>query len=244
MAAPSSWDFAVPQRVHDDSERWDAPRIAEAPQRVRVVTWLRRGLFADAISNVMEQEGFDVVTAHDRDAMIELAGSAGGCILEMALDDSTDALIEVTQRYGDLRVVVLANANTTHAARAVARTTPRVHVTSGDSLDRVLGILRGEDAAFERRKGSGRPHANGTSSDRDPRQLTAREVEILEGLLDGENTKVLAARLGVSQATARTHVQSVLSKLGVHSRLEAVALVNSGMREPLAGVRFGNAARA
>ncbi len=64
---------------------------------------------------------------------------------------------------------------------------------------------------------------------RDPQRLTTRESEILEGLLDGENTKVLAARLGVSQATARTHVQSVLSKLGVHSRLEAVALVNGDL---------------
>jgi two-component system nitrate/nitrite response regulator NarL len=67
---------------------------------------------------------------------------------------------------------------------------------------------------------------------RDPSQLTTRENEVLEGLMDGESTKQLAARLGVSRATARTHVQSVLTKLGAHSRLEAVALA-SRSRSPL-----------
>ncbi len=34
----------------------------------------------------------------------------------------------------------------------------------------------------------------------------------------------MAVRLGVSPATVRTHVQSLLTKLGVHSRLEAASL--------------------
>ena len=41
----------------------------------------------------------------------------------------------------------------------------------------------------------------------------------------GVSTRDMAERLGVSQATIRNHVQSILGKLGVHSRLEAVALV-------------------
>jgi DNA-binding NarL/FixJ family response regulator len=41
----------------------------------------------------------------------------------------------------------------------------------------------------------------------------------------GESTKALAERLNVRPATARTHVQHLLGKLGVHSRLQAVAFV-------------------
>ena len=39
----------------------------------------------------------------------------------------------------------------------------------------------------------------------------------------GANTKVLAERLHVSPATIRNHAQNIFAKLGVHSRLEAVA---------------------
>jgi len=53
--------------------------------------------------------------------------------------------------------------------------------------------------------------------------LTRREREVLRLLATGANTKVAAERLGVSPATVRNHVQNLLGKLGVHSRLQAVA---------------------
>lgn len=53
--------------------------------------------------------------------------------------------------------------------------------------------------------------------------LTPREMEILRLLAQGLNTVRVADRLRVSRATVRNHVQSILDKLGVHSRLEAVA---------------------
>jgi PAS domain S-box-containing protein len=53
--------------------------------------------------------------------------------------------------------------------------------------------------------------------------LTRRELEILRLISDGTRTKAAAARLRVSPATVRNHVQNLLGKLGVHSRLEAVA---------------------
>lgn len=59
------------------------------------------------------------------------------------------------------------------------------------------------------------PEANGA--------LTRRELEILRLLATGANTKAAAERLHVSPATIRNHVQNIFAKLGVHSRLEAVA---------------------
>jgi DNA-binding NarL/FixJ family response regulator len=41
--------------------------------------------------------------------------------------------------------------------------------------------------------------------------------------VEGKSTKAIAAELCVSHNTARTHIQNVLTKLGVHSRLEAAA---------------------
>ncbi len=65
------------------------------------------------------------------------------------------------------------------------------------------------------------------------RYLTRRELEVLARLTAGESTVGIATAMGVSRSTARTHVQSVLTKLGVHSRLEAVVFAaKSGIRLP------------
>lgn len=57
--------------------------------------------------------------------------------------------------------------------------------------------------------------------------LTPRETEVLRLLAGGANTRMAAERLKVSPATVRNHVQNLLGKLGVHSRLQAVAYANA-----------------
>jgi PAS domain S-box-containing protein len=56
--------------------------------------------------------------------------------------------------------------------------------------------------------------------------LTRRELEVLRLMGQGTNTARAAERLHVSPATIRNHVQNIFGKLGVHSRLEAVAYAN------------------
>lgn len=53
--------------------------------------------------------------------------------------------------------------------------------------------------------------------------LTHREREVLDLLADGASKEVIAGRLYLSTNTVRNHIQSILTKLHVHSRLEAVA---------------------
>lgn len=54
--------------------------------------------------------------------------------------------------------------------------------------------------------------------------LTPREREVLQLLTEGLDGAAIADRLYLSQATVRNHIQHILAKLGVHSRVEAVAL--------------------
>jgi DNA-binding NarL/FixJ family response regulator len=56
-------------------------------------------------------------------------------------------------------------------------------------------------------------------------RLTTRERQILEYTAQGLSRREIAARLDMSVNTVRTHSQNILSKLGVHTTLEAVALV-------------------
>jgi DNA-binding NarL/FixJ family response regulator len=53
--------------------------------------------------------------------------------------------------------------------------------------------------------------------------LTKRELEVLQALTDGLSTSEICERLGITNNTLRTHVQNLTGKLGVHSKLEAVA---------------------
>lgn len=53
--------------------------------------------------------------------------------------------------------------------------------------------------------------------------LTAREREVLRLVSTGEATRSIASRLGISYTTVRTHIRSLGRKLGVHSKIEAIA---------------------
>lgn len=53
-------------------------------------------------------------------------------------------------------------------------------------------------------------------------KLSAREIEVLRRLAQGDGTAELAENLAISVATARNHMDRVMRKLGVHSRLQAV----------------------
>jgi DNA-binding NarL/FixJ family response regulator len=61
------------------------------------------------------------------------------------------------------------------------------------------------------------------------RRLSPRETEILQRMADGRSPKEIAAAMGISHHTLRTHVQNILFKLKVHSKVEALA----------AAIRFG-----
>jgi DNA-binding NarL/FixJ family response regulator len=75
--------------------------------------------------------------------------------------------------------------------------------------------------------------------------LTPRESDVLDLVLDGLSSKEIARRLGISRATARCHVQNILTKLGVYSRTQAAALAteSAAATGPVA-VRAGSAAAA
>jgi DNA-binding NarL/FixJ family response regulator len=117
---------------------------------------------------------------------------------------------------------------------------PIIFVSGGrtDSLDRVAGLLIGADeylvkpiAPEELLARIGRLLRRGAVASRAPRppdanalSLSAREAEVLRLLAHGLTNKAIAQMLLISPKTVATHVQRILTKLGVRSRSEAVAL--------------------
>ena len=63
--------------------------------------------------------------------------------------------------------------------------------------------------------------------------LTAREREILQLIAEGLTNSAIATRLFISVNTVRNHVQSILAKLGAHSKLEALSMaIRDGVIDP------------
>jgi PAS domain S-box-containing protein len=65
---------------------------------------------------------------------------------------------------------------------------------------------------------------NGNGAEPLPEALTPRENEVLMLLVEGHGTRDIANHLSISLNTVRNHIQNILQKFQVHSRLEAVAL--------------------
>jgi DNA-binding CsgD family transcriptional regulator len=120
-----------------------------------------------------------------------------------------------------------------HAGRALAREALKRRACSSRSL-----LVR---TSSERRRvvvstvvaGAGRdpqflhllrPQPTGLSapSAREVEELTQRQREVLELLGDGKDAREIAATLGVTVATVRTHIRHILRALGVHTQLAAV----------------------
>lgn len=91
------------------------------------------------------------------------------------------------------------------------------------SLERAFGLLKDRGMAAERKqKAQDRVNA-----------LTAREKEVLQGLMAGMANKLLARRLDISLRTVEMHRANMMDRLGVRSLAEALTLAVQAGVEPL-----------
>jgi DNA-binding CsgD family transcriptional regulator len=94
-------------------------------------------------------------------------------------------------------------------------------VFNSDGVEELLHICRPENEVLQ----DGNYHlATTTLAENQLGTLTRREIEALRLLAEGKNTREIASMMAVSTNTACNHIQHVLKKLHVHTRLEAVVL--------------------
>jgi DNA-binding NarL/FixJ family response regulator len=155
------------------------------------------------------------------------------------MDDSMPGMsgIEATRRIiqtdPQATVVILSGTDEEHTlARAVqAGAAGVVSKTEGvrDVALTVRRVHRGEaihdqgEVEFAQRR---LRHRRGQEDDIRERldRLTPREIEILTAMASGRTPEEIATVLGMSPNTLRTHSQNILTKLRVHSRMEALVL--------------------
>jgi two-component system, NarL family, nitrate/nitrite response regulator NarL len=189
-------------------------------------------VFLDALAMVLRGQDFTVNVAGTEPEILAAVSrhQPDVCLIDrhFSRGDSPEVIGRVIAACPSAKVLVLsADADTDGVLRALkGGASGYVHKTRGvTALTAAIGrILRGEVVVDVPKSASVRRAPQRYGMQRLAEFLTTRERQCLQFLVDGLDTAQMAERLGVSPATVRTHVQSLLTKLGVHSRLEAASL--------------------
>jgi two-component system, NarL family, nitrate/nitrite response regulator NarL len=192
------------------------------------------GVFLDALSTVLGQRRLVVRAVAHRasDVLTAVARHTPAvCLLDRTFADGDGIelipdLLAVSPR--TRVIVVTADPDHDAASRALARGARGfVHKTRGVTalVDAIHHVVDGATVVElpPRRRDPG-PVGPDAAVGRLASYLTRRERQCLALMVDGRSTAEIAAEWGVAVTTVRTHVQAVLTKLGVHTRLEAATL--------------------
>jgi two-component system, NarL family, nitrate/nitrite response regulator NarL len=216
---------------------------------MRVVIADPHRAFAEAVSSLLRRAGHDVVTCTTQlDAVFSVTASeqVDVCLLDASMpgEDLPSAVKRLVAEAPRTAFVLLAGSSGPDLAAGLAAGAHGAALKTDEFVE-ILRVMAGAAsgraarsgragavlsmAALGRLRAQRRRGAVGDVSE----GLTHREQETLAQLVQGQSTSGIARSMGVRVSTARSHVDSVLSKLGAHTRLEAVAVaVREHLVEP------------
>lgn len=206
---------------------------AETPETMRVVVVDDGRLFRECLVAQLGSAGFHTSGAWDLASLFGAVDAGEPSVIVLNVDTAdSGTLLQVSLDLGAATKVVLIGLSVERESEIVAAAEAGVsglHLRS-ESFEDLLGLIRhaGDgraqcssevSAILMRRVYSFVSQAN---PDSNTDSLTARETEILQLLEHGLTNQQIASRLSVTLHTVKNHVHSLLTKLGVSSRAEAV----------------------
>jgi DNA-binding NarL/FixJ family response regulator len=220
------------------AKKWG--QVAEQ-RSVRILLAEGHSLFREAVRAVFESEP-DLEVVAEAPTGLEAVEESQRTRPDVAfLDaglpncDGIKATALIKERVPDCKIMILSDSEDqtvlVDAIEAGASGYLTKQCPLADLIDAVRAVDRGETLIPPRMLGTllGRLINHRREQERALRctsSLTRREREVLALLADGADNHSIAQELVISPQTARTHIQNILGKLGVHSRLEAAAFVN------------------
>lgn len=151
-------------------------------------------------------------------------------LMDLGLPDEGGASVgrKILGELPDTKVVAVTAMNDFQAVRDAMRSGFSGYVTKDTPIAQFVGSLRaaldGQVVIPPRlaRQAGGADTPEERQAALLVQQLTPREREVVALLAEGASGQEIARRLSISRNTVRTHIQNILTKFQVHSRLEAV----------------------
>ena len=197
--------------------------------------------FADALAIRLNAEEDLSVMAVTQPTAITMGWQADIILLDVDLTGSI-RFCKVTSRAPDeTRVIMLSHTSEPSRIVAAIEAGARAWVRKDESVEHLLrvlrGVARGETWLPPTETGNVlslllRQRDGREDTDRLLDLLTPREREVLACLAEGAGRNQVAEQLNLRANTVRTHLQNIMTKLGVHSALEAVALTRGWPAPP------------
>lgn len=202
-------------------------------------------VFAEALATVLSGNGYHVVgVVSDPVKLLEMLrqGAADLCVLDLTFPDADgiEVAAQITALDPSVRIFVLTARTGAEVLRKAVSAGASGVASKERGIDEILtaigrvagGEIYCDDNLLRDALGLSGPaqaQAHFLAS-----YVTPREHEVLTYLVAGMTTEAIGRRMGISKTTVRAHVQAILSKFGVHSRLEAVsyAIANKVIEPP------------
>jgi len=206
----------------------------EADQR-RILVVGARTLYLQALCEFLGTTGLSVSLLQP----VQLRDSSLGPSPEVVLLDCVAAGVALEQliaEIGEFHKGALIVLLTSGAARESSKQAAMLHVDDWVSMSLPVAELvevldRGRRASAARTPSSRRLPRSGPAIESPLSSLSERELSVLRLVVDGHSADEIAATLGISRHTVRTHLQNVMAKMLVGSRMEMVSVARrSGMR--------------
>lgn len=199
---------------------------------VRVLIVDDHAVFASSLARTLADEpDIDVIgTATSlADGLATLEDGVDVVLCDFRLGDGTgvDFTARALERVPEVKVVILTASNDETVLVAALEAGCSGFVTKAEPLDSVIAAVRGAmvGEAIITPTLLARLLPRLSSKPRGPNlELTDREREVLNLISRGLSNAEIAADLTIALDTARNHVRAVLSKLGVHSKLQAASV--------------------
>jgi DNA-binding NarL/FixJ family response regulator len=213
---------------HPLSSSHDTPTRSEERTRVLVVEDHR--VVAEGLAALINHQN-DMEVVGSVGTVAESAGAANELrpdvvILDYRLPDGTapDAADAIRGVRPEVKVIFLTREDTDAArfAAVQAGASAFIHKSraASDVVEAIRDVARGKMLITPRTIAT--LLSKRRSIDAQLESLTPREKEVLRLMAEGLPSRSIAAELGISYTTIRTHIRSLGGKLGVHSKLEAI----------------------
>lgn len=199
-------------------------------------------LFREAITHVIRShfEGSELIETEDLESTLSQAQSDDEIdliLLDLNMPgmQGLNGLITLRNEAPTIPVVIVSaeddkqvvlQAITCGAVGFISKSSPRAQMT--EALQQILNgnvylppdIIRQstQDTRHKRRNASGAPEVPSELL----MSLTRRQLLVLERMVKGESNKQIAYNLNIAETTVKAHVSAILSKLGVHNRVQAI----------------------